>query len=68
MSYKILVRVGNSGKYYPNGVAFPTREEAEERARVQAMAWTVVQDWRVVKSDEPANYRWIGNQLVEIKR
>ncbi len=55
MSWKPEQKVG--GVWYPNAVAFATKEEAELNARRKWSAWTMSEDWRAVESDETPNYR-----------
>lgn len=60
MSWKYEVQVHGEGeKWHSNGVAFPTREEAENAGYNKMFNWTMCTDYRVVESDEPANYNWI---------
>ncbi len=57
MSFKPEVRTGRDPKFYGNNLAFATREEAERSARDLQNRWLLVVEWRVVKSDQPVNYR-----------
>jgi hypothetical protein len=60
MSFKPEVMADSSGKFYDNGCSFPTREEAEGYVKDLFSRWTAVREFRVVESDEPANYKWTG--------
>lgn len=66
MSFKTEIQVVNDPKYYPNGVAFPTKEEADSYGQFKLATWMASVDFRVVESSEPANYQWVNNSLVEI--
>lgn len=57
MSYKPEVQTGRDPKFYSNNLAFATREEAEQSAKNLMARWFLVNDWRVVGSDQPVNYR-----------
>lgn len=67
MSYKPEVQTDSSGKWYGNALRFATREEAEANVRDLMMRWFAVTDTRVVESDEPVNYTYVGHQLVAIE-
>lgn len=45
----------NSGKFCGNACRYATHRLAQEAAVDLAGRWTLVQDWRVVESDEPVN-------------
>lgn len=68
MSWKPEFQTDNTGKWYRNGVAFATKQEAEGNASAKAWAWTLVRDFRAVESDEPVNYRWVDGHLEEVKQ
>jgi hypothetical protein len=57
MSFKPEVRTGNDPKFYGNNLAFATKEEAEYSARDLMNRWLLVNEWRVVESDQAVNYR-----------
>jgi len=57
MSWKPEVRTGNDPKFYGNNLAFATKEEAEYSARDLMNRWLLVNEWRVVESDQTVNYR-----------
>jgi hypothetical protein len=61
-SFKAEIRVVNDTRFYPNGVAFETREEAEAYGRNKVAAWTMAQEYRVVESEEMPNYHWNGGR------
>lgn len=56
MSYKPEVQTNKDPKFYANNLAFATREEAERSAKDLMARWFLVNDWRVVESDQPVNY------------
>lgn len=58
MSWKPEVQTDSTGKWYRNGLAFATKEEADANAYALAMRWFAVREWRAAESDEPVNYRW----------
>lgn len=55
------------GKFYPNGQAFATREEAEASAKSRYNAWTQAEDHRAVESDQPVNYVRVDGRDVPIE-
>lgn len=58
MSWKYEVSTDNTGKFYGNAVRFATEAEARSAGNAKFMAWTLVREFRVVESEEPANYKW----------
>lgn len=56
MSFKAEVIADNSGEWVANALRFPTKELAEEYARDLMSRWTLVREWRVVKSKDPVMY------------
>lgn len=56
MSFKYEVKLYNDPKFYTNGVAFATEEEANRAGHAKMMAWMMVDEYRVVPSDEKPNY------------
>jgi hypothetical protein len=65
MSYKPEVMV--EGKWSQNGLAFATKEEAEESARSLMDRWFSVDDFRAVLSDQPVNYKRENGKDVSLK-
>ncbi len=59
-SFKAEVIADNSGKFVGNGLRFASRAEAEAYARDLFSRWTLVREWRVVKSGDPVTHV-IGN-------
>lgn len=57
MSFKVEVIADSSGKWCSNAVRLATREEAQAYGRNLAGRWTLVRDWRVVESEDPANFK-----------
>lgn len=57
MSYKPEVQVGTDTKWYDNGLAFATHEEAELSAKDLFSRWTLATAWRVVESEQLVNYK-----------
>lgn len=56
MSFKVEIQTDNTGNWYDNAVRTGTREEAERYAKNLARRWLLVNKWRIVESDLPANY------------
>ena len=56
MSYRFEVFV--QGKWYDNQVFFETEAEAQNAGYNKFFNWTQCDDYRVVESDQPVNYRW----------
>lgn len=62
-SFKPEFRVAGDPKFYPNNIAFATKEEAEANGLDKFRKWTMAAEYRVVESDEPVNYRWVEGKL-----
>ena len=60
MSWKSEVIADSSGKWAGNGMRFSTKEEAEASVQNLKARWMLVTDTRVVESNDPVNYMWIG--------
>jgi hypothetical protein len=58
MSFKTEIKVFNDPKFYPNGVAFATKNEADFYGRYKINTWMMADAYQVVESDEPVNYAW----------
>jgi hypothetical protein len=58
MSWKPEVQVVNDDKWYPNGLAFETKEEAEGYAKDLYRRWGATTAWRAAESDEPVTHQW----------
>jgi hypothetical protein len=59
MSFKTEIKVFNDPKFYPNGIAFETENEAEAYGSYKMGTWWPRSHaYRVVESTEPVNYRW----------
>jgi hypothetical protein len=65
MSWKPEVQTGGDG-WSANGLAFATREEADDWALDLSFRWTAVVNIRSVESDEPVNYKLDGGELVRL--
>jgi hypothetical protein len=61
-SWKPEVIADSSGQWCGNGLRFATKEEAEKNVSNLASRWMMVQETRVVESDDPVNYRWVDGQ------
>jgi hypothetical protein len=66
MSWKPQVYLPNESKWCGNGLAFATKEEAENNARDLLMRWFVPTDSRAIESDEPVNYQYVDQQLIKV--
>ena len=51
-TFKVQVIADNSGKWAGNGLAYETRELAEDAARDLADRWSLVREWRVIECRE----------------
>lgn len=67
MSYKAEVIADSSGKWESNGLAFATESEAADYARNLMGRWMMVQEYRVVASDQPVNYAWKDGQAERVE-
>ena len=63
MSFKPEVIADTSVKWCGNALRFATREEAEANVRDLMMRWFAVRETRIVVSDDPVNYRYVGGRL-----
>lgn len=61
MSWKPEVQTDSSGKWYPNALAFATKEEADEYAADLASRWVLVNAWRSVESTQEVNYAYVDD-------
>lgn len=67
MSFKPAFKFKGQALPSTNGQAFATYEEAHKSAEQRFMFWTMPEDFLVVESDEPVNYRWddaLGNVML----
>ena len=67
MSFKPEISTDGGKTFGQNAQVFATREEAEAMARDIFSRWMLATDYRVTESDEPVNYRLIGNNLEPVK-
>lgn len=58
MSWKIEVVVDDSGEWEGDPLRFESAREALAYARDLEFRWSAVRDKRVLKSEDPVNYRW----------
>lgn len=58
MSFKAEIKVFNDPKFYPNGIAFATKNEADSYGSYKLGTWMMSDAYKVVESTEPVNYRW----------
>lgn len=65
MSFKPEVKCFGETKFSGNALAFATREEAEIWVSDLSMRWMLVDETRVVESDEPVNYRITEENVLE---
>jgi hypothetical protein len=56
MGYRYEVQV--AGKWYDNKVIFATEKEASQAGYNKQFNWTQCENYCVVQSDEPVNYRY----------
>lgn len=65
-SYAVEVQTIGSTKFTGNGIRLATEEEAEAYARDLAGRWTMVQEHRVVRSQDEVNYKWQDGRAVSV--
>ena len=58
MSFTTEFKVFNDPKFYPNGIAFATKNEANAYGSYKLGTWMMSDAYQVVESTEPVNYRW----------
>lgn len=63
MSFKPEVQVNGRPEWCGNALRFATREEAEANVLNLMQRWLLVTDTRVVKSNDPVNYRYVNGIL-----
>lgn len=68
MSFVPEVVADNSGKFCGNALRFATFEEALDNAADLKRRWFLVTSIRVVESNDPVNYRWVGGKLEEVSQ
>jgi len=57
------VQTDDSGRWYRNGLAFATEQEALDNAQDLKRRWYLVRAVRATQSDEPVNYSYVNHQL-----
>jgi hypothetical protein len=67
MSWKPEVIADSTGKWCGNGLRFATKQEALDNVQDLANRWFLVEDTRVVESDDPVNYAWIDGKLIALE-
>lgn len=63
MSYKPEVKTIGDARWYGNALRFASEAEAAGNVANLADRWLLVEDTRVVESDDPVNYKWTENGL-----
>lgn len=67
MSWKPQVRTSRyDPKFYGNGLAFATKEEAQASADELASRWLLVVETGTIESDEPVNYEFVDGQNLSL--
>ena len=66
-SYAPEVIADSSGKFCGNSLRFATRAEAESNVNDLRSRWMLVEQTRVVESDDAPNYRWADGALSAIE-
>lgn len=61
MSYKVEVHA--EGEWVGNAIRLATNQEAVDYGHDLLCRWFVPDDYRVVESDEPVNYKWADGKL-----
>jgi hypothetical protein len=67
MSWKPEVIADSSGKWTGNGLAFATKNEAEQYGLDLMFRWTAVREYRAIESEESVNNVWTGTKAESIK-
>lgn len=65
MSFQYVIKVYGEEPYYPNGVRFATEGEAKKAGANKLWNWTMAEDFKVVQSEDPVNYRWVDGVGLE---
>jgi hypothetical protein len=63
MSYKVEILAYNEDRWVSNSLRFASEDAAREYGANLAMRWTMVKDWRVAVSDDPANRIAEGQEI-----
>jgi hypothetical protein len=66
MNFKPQVKV--NGEWAGNALVFATYDEAYDNARDLMGRWMLVEDYGVKETDDPVNYKWTAQGLVEVSR
>jgi hypothetical protein len=66
-SWRVEVIADSTGNWCGNACRYPDKAQAEIAAADLMNRWLLVRDWRVVESDEPANYALIEVRPHEFK-
>jgi hypothetical protein len=64
MSWAPEVQVRGEAKWHGNALRFATKAEAEANVAALYQRWTLVENTRVVESEDPVNYAWVNGELV----
>lgn len=62
VTYKPMIKTFNDPKFYPNGLCFETKEEAEKAAQNTFSRWLLAEAYRADESSDPVNYRWVDGE------
>jgi len=57
-SFKAQFKTYGDPIFYDNAVRFATAEEAEAAGKDKYSKWTMAEEYRVVESEDPVNYKW----------
>jgi len=61
-NYKPAFIIRGEDKPCTNAQVFATKEEAEDSARARFVVWTMPDDWTVVETDDPVNYKVVDGR------
>ena len=67
VTYKPAFKIPGQASLSLNGLVFETFEEAHENAADLFARWTMPTAFEVVRSDLPANYRYIDHTLIALE-
>lgn len=67
MSFKVEVKTFGESTYATNAIVLETEDEAKVYGRDLAGRWMMVEEWRVITSEDAPNYKIEEGRMVAIK-
>ena len=68
MSWKVEIIADDTGQWEGDALRFATEQEALAYARDLELRWSAVRAKRIVKTDDPVNYRWTAQSVRPVKK